>query len=217
MRMARPRRSAPLGVLASALASIACRGGDARDRSNGAKATDVVPPHDARVVDAPIDVPWAHQRIKLDGEWDEPDWDKVAARRVFTSAGAEARPYSEIRFLRDRDDLIVGLYAADEDIHSGEAFELTLGRLALGVDAAGRVSPAIPGVRVAVDRDGTLDRSDDLDEEWVIELEIPLRALGVGVGGASAELTAHARRCDTPKAGGVWCGFWDGSLAFDSR
>src|SRR5204863_9815163 len=91
-----------------------------------------------------------------------------------------ARPYDKERFLGDDHDLLVGLYAADEDVRSTDAIDVTIGALALRVDPRGRVTPAVPGVRAAVDldEDTSLDQPDDFDEEWVVELAIPLAALG---------------------------------------
>jgi hypothetical protein len=198
--MARPHRNVHRRIARLlACLSIAGRGCHSRDGDRD---------HDRARVS--IAVPRARETITLDGEWAEPAWDKVAVREVFVDAGAEARPFSEVRFLRDRDHLYVGLYAADEDIHSSEAFELAIGSLHLRVDAAGRVTPSTPGLRVAVDRDGTLDDTRDSDEEWVIELAIPLSAVGLVAGSAGADV--HAGRCDTPKDGRVRCGAWDGRI-----
>src|SRR4051812_35596244 len=106
-------------------------------------------------------------RIALDGEWDEPAWNARSLRGVFVAeAGGEARPYSEIRLLRDETHLIVGFYAADENINSDDAFDLTAGTYAMHVTAAGRVTPGT--ARAAVDRDGSIDDAHDDDEEWVI-------------------------------------------------
>jgi hypothetical protein len=154
-------------------------------------------------------VPAARAPIPIDGEW-EADWNDRAARVIFHVKGGEgeARPYSEVRFLRDRDALLVGLYAADEDIRSTEAFDLALGALHVKVDATGALVPPVPGAKVAIDLDGTRDQPDDYDEEWKLEVSIPIAALG----DASATVPVHAERCDTPKDGVVRCGAWDGAL-----
>src|SRR6185295_2246285 len=102
-------------------------------------------------------------RIALDGELDEAAWNLRALRGVFSAQSAQARPYSEIRLLRDETHLFIALYAADEDIRSDDAFELTAGPFVARLTAAGRATPAT--VRVAVDRDGTLDDPHDDDEE----------------------------------------------------
>jgi hypothetical protein len=159
----------------------------------------------------PIAVPPSSAAIPIDGEW-EPDWNDRAVRVIFHVTGGtdEARPYSELRLMRDGDALLVGLYAADEDIHSTEAFALSIGALAVHVDATGAVTPPVPGAKSAIDLDGTRDVPGDYDEEWKIELSIPIAALGAKPG---ATIPIHADRCDTPKDGIQRCGAWDGALA----
>jgi len=155
---------------------------------------------------APGAVPVARAPIAIDGELHEPDWNTLARFAVFTADGAEARPYSQLRLLRDDRTLYLGLYAADQDIRSSDAFELALGALAFAIDPRGRITPPIAGARVAADVDETLDDASDDDEEWVIEAAIPLAAIPAGT------TTIHAARCDTPKDGRRRCGAWDGPL-----
>lgn len=144
--------------------------------------------------------------IVIDGELSEPDWNKVGAPRVFTANGGEARPYSQVRLLHDATTLYVGLYAADQDVRSTDKFDLAVGSLKLAVTSTGVVSPAVPGVRAAKDLDGTIDHSDDEDEEWVIELAIPLDA--AGLARPDVAVPFRASRCDTPKDKVVRCGEW---------
>ena len=160
-------------------------------------------------------VPFRTGAIKLDGEWDEEDWAKRALRGQFVDAeGALARPSSEVRLLHDDTDLIVALYAADEDIEHGDAFDFSAGALSLHVDATGMVTPAIAGVRAAVDYDeGTLDNPGDDDEEWVVELAIPLAALGIVPGG---HLPVRAARCDVPKDKIRRCAAWSANLTIEA-
>ena len=144
-------------------------------------------------------------RIQLDGEWDEPAWNARALRGVFSQADhSEARPYSEIRLLRDETHVFVGFYAADEDIRSDEAFDLTAGTLAMHVTAAGTVTPS--SIRAAVDRDGTIDNPSDDDEEWVIEAAVPIAAFG------PSPVAIKASRCDVTKDGVRHCGSWESSV-----
>src|SRR6185503_10779847 len=104
----------------------------------------------------------------------ERDWSKTALRGQFLGEdGQLSRPTSEVRLLGDGSDLFVGLYAADDDIKSTDAFDVALGELKLHVTATGAVEPPLPGVRAAVDRDGTLDDPSNFDEEWLIELAVP--------------------------------------------
>jgi hypothetical protein len=153
-------------------------------------------------------VPTTTGEIELDGEWEEPDWDKRAERHVFIGPdGAEARPFSEIRFLRDAEHLYVSVYAADEDIHSSESFDVKLGELAFRVDPRGHLTPPIASIHTAADLDGSLDDSSNSDEEWVVEMAIPIALVRPG-----PHVAVHVSRCDTPKAGGTRCGAWDGSI-----
>jgi hypothetical protein len=149
--------------------------------------------------------------IAIDGDWDEPDWPQHAWRAQFVdTSGQLARPSSEVRMLRDDRDLFVALYAADENIETRDAFELAVGNVQLRVDATGHMLPEIPGVRAKSGFDeGTLDDPRDDDEEWVVELAIPLAATGRG------RVTVHAARCDVPKDGTRRCGHWDGTVTID--
>jgi hypothetical protein len=61
------------------------------------------------------------------------------------------------------------------------------------------------GARLGLVVDGTLDDASDDDEEWVVELAVPLASLGL-TGARGERVTLRARRCDHPKSGGVSCG-----------
>lgn len=160
---------------------------------------------------APGEVPVARAPIAIDGELHEPDWNTRARVAAFTADGREARPYSQIRLLRDAQTLYIGLYAADQDIRSTEDFELAIGTLALSIDPRGRITPPFAGATTAVEVEDTLDDPRDEDEEWVIEAAIPIAAVPAGA------TTIHARRCDTPKDGIQRCGAWDGPLLLTSH
>jgi hypothetical protein len=67
----------------------------------------------------------------------------------------------------------------------------------------------VPGARFAVDRDGTLDDSADFDEEWLVELAIPLVAISPDTDGLA---TAKAARYNVPKNGARRCGEWNGVI-----
>jgi hypothetical protein len=198
-------------LIAAALVVIAGPGCH-KDRAAGAGSGSAAPvAAPAPVRSGPLVVASVSAPLPIDGEW-ERDWNDRAARVVFAATGGtgEARPYSEMRLLRDGDALLVGLYAADEDIHGDEAFELAIGAVHLRADAAGRITPAIAGARVAIDLDGTRDQPGDYDEEWKLELSLPIAALGVAAG---ATVPVEVARCDTPKDGVKRCGEWRGALA----
>ena len=132
--------------------------------------------------------------IAIDGELDEAAWNTRAQRGVFVDeTGARARPYSEIRLLREHGRVYIGLYAADQDIRSTDHFTLDAGAMHLLLGPTG----------AAVDLDGTLDQPGDEDEEWVVELGLPEQLVGTRI---------TARRCDRPKRGGERCGSWTGEL-----
>ncbi len=162
----------------------------------------------------PNTIPRVSAPIRIDGEWDEPDWAKRALRGQFRGDdGQLARPSSEIRLLHDDTSVIVALYAADENIETRDAFDLAIGPLSLHVDATAKLTPAIPGVRAAVDYDeGTLDNPNDDDEEWVVELAIPIEATGMT---RDATRPVRASRCDVPKDGKRRCGAWSANLTLD--
>jgi hypothetical protein len=150
--------------------------------------------------------------LKLDGELGESDWSVRALRHVLAADGAQARPYSEASFLHDKDYVYVGLYAADENIQSGEFFDVHIGTLSFHANATGTVTPMIEGVKTSIDRDGTLDDPSNDDEEWVLELAIPLRATGAS---PAATLPIAVTRCDTPKDNIRRCGSWSGTAALE--
>jgi len=152
-------------------------------------------------------IPHTTVPIRVDGEWSEHDWPNLALRRQFYGDdGRLSRPSSEVRMLRDDANLYVGLYAADDDIESKtDAFRFVVGDFAVRVDPLGRIDPAWPGVAVGVDKDGTVDDDKNRDEEWLLEIAVPLALLPHGT------TTVAASRCDTPRrTTQVLCGAWWG-------
>ncbi|MGE5185890.1 MAG: hypothetical protein ACM31C_27725, partial [Acidobacteriota bacterium] len=150
-------------------------------------------------------IPKLDAPIALDGELHEPAWNARALRGTLAGDdGEQARPYSEVRLLHDGTSLLVGLYAADEDIRTTDTWKLAIGPRSFTIDAAGHASA--PDVKTGVDRDGTLDQPSDFDEEWVIEAAVPLASLG------APPLAIEVERCDTPKDGKLRCGRWHARL-----
>jgi hypothetical protein len=158
-------------------------------------------------------VPETRASIKIDGDWEESDWVHTALRRQLDGPdGALARPSSEVRLLRQSGELLLALYAADENIESSDAFNITVGTLALHVTAPGKVTPAAAGVRAATGFDeGTLDNPADDDEEWVAEVAITATTLGLHEG---ETIPVTVARCDTPKDGVRRCGSWKGTVTW---
>ena len=156
-------------------------------------------------------IPTTTGELKLDGELGEPDWSTHALRHILAAPdGGQARPFSEASLLHDKDYLYVGLYAADENIQTGEFFDVHIGSLAFHANATGSVTPEIAGVKTSIDRDGTLDDPSNDDEEWVLELAIPLQATGFAPGVGQI---VTIQRCDTPKDHIERCGAWSGRVA----
>lgn len=62
--------------------------------------------------------------------------------------------------------------------------------------------------RVAVDRDGTLNKIGDNDEEWVVEMAIPLAALGFADAHAGTSIPFSIGRCEIGHGSSRGCGGW---------
>jgi hypothetical protein len=175
-------------------------------------------------------VPHAPAPIVLDGDNDDPGWLAApgpARTGPFVSAsGAAARPYSDARLLWGDGHLYLLLYAADEDVRSQrDAFRLTFSRaeatyaLAVSADGAlhdeardanGRIDASWrSGAHVSREIDGTLDDPRDTDEEWSLEMALPLASLGMK--SEPGERVGFAiERCEAPEQGDRGCGRWDG-------
>ncbi len=149
--------------------------------------------------------------------------------------GTPARPYSQARLVWGDDYLYMALYASDEDIESrvdrndapvgpdDDAFHVVFsrGETEYGFDVSpnGLITDAIrhgtgawdsswsAGVHASREMDGTLNDPKNFDEEWEIELAIPLASLDLrGERGENLGLSIH--RCDTPKRRRRVCSGW---------
>jgi hypothetical protein len=174
-------------------------------------------------------VPRTHGPITIDGELDEPSWTGNPAR----TGAFPGKPYSDARMLADDTTLYVALYAADEDLETrtterdgplwlDDAFRLvfdvggtkykievspkcivTDGRQVRGAakfDYAWNAS-----VRLACDTDGTINEPADMDEEWVVEMALPIADVGLERG---VPFGLTIERCDTPKHEQRACTSW---------
>lgn len=172
-----------------------------------------------------IHVPRTSAPLKIDGELDEADWTRAPGRtgNFLGQDGEPARPFSDARLLHDDENLYLALFAADEDVRvakvaadgpvwMGDAFSLVLttsdgSTRTIDVGASGTLTDgtSMPGkpvdyawqseARVASDVDGTPDKPDDRDEEWILEIAIPLRVLGLS-GRAGERIGIVMKRCD---------------------
>lgn len=120
------------------------------------------------------------------------DWKNVARTGPFVGDdGKSARPYSDARIAWSDGKIWLKLYAADEDIESAtDSFHVAIGTKTFDL-----------GPSSAEDVDGTVDKPDDDDEEWVIETSIPVDDAKPG-----ARIPFSIRRCDTPRGFGRTCG-----------
>jgi hypothetical protein len=164
-------------------------------------------------------------------------------------AGGGMVPYTEAKARWGNGQLYFVLYAGDLDLegtvreHDGpverdDAFHLEFGAgdairvvsvsvlgtvadaLCRGAGAGRACDPAWQShARVAVDRDGTLNKLGDNDEEWVVEMAVPLSELGVAADASGARLPFSVSRCEVARAGRRACGSWGtaprGELAFE--
>ena len=162
-----------------------------------------------------IHVPRAAQPIVIDGETGDEAWQNVARTGAFRTLDgkSDTKPYSDARFTSKDGMLYVLLYAADEDIRATDAFWVKLGEHAFEVSPTGKPKPD-EGIRVGHDTDGTLEDPSDYDEEWAVELEVPLTWF------PSGPIRVELGRCDTPKDGVKACSHWpseDAVLVLDNR
>lgn len=61
---------------------------------------------------------------------------------------------------------------------------------------------------VAVDVDGTLNKTGDNDEEWLVEMAIPLESLGLAQARPGTRVPFAVRRCEIGRDGPHACGTW---------
>jgi hypothetical protein len=160
-----------------------------------------------RALSATFVIPRATTPIKIDGELDEATWTTAPAR----TGAFVGKPYSDARMVSDDATLYLALYAADEDIETrDDAFRLFF-------DVNGKtseldVSPKCvvtdhgwSNALVACDVDGTINDSSDMDEEWVVEMALPLASIGIG---HDEPFGLRIERCDTPKNERRSCTSW---------
>ena len=187
---------------------------------------------------ATLHVPRAGAPIHIDAELEgKKVWEADSGHTgdLVDDQGHGMVPFTEVKARWGDGNLYLMLYAGDLDIENEDAFHLEIGGggrthiieiSALGavVDAACEGEKAFPrrpadcdqGWRshatVAVDRDGTVGQLGDNDEEWVVEMAIPLTSLGLTSAGPGTRMSFAARRCDVG-AGSHTCGSWGGGDA----
>jgi Carbohydrate family 9 binding domain-like len=144
--------------------------------------------------------------ITIDGKLDEPAWKAAPATKVFLDTGARRldEVSTEARLLWDDRNLYLALRSADTDVSAasprapapgqGDAVEILIhdrgsgtSHLVVHVAPDGTIlETSTPSrrtggragvVRAAVHVDGTLDRHEDRDRGWTVEMAVPLAAL----------------------------------------
>jgi hypothetical protein len=205
------RIASPLPSTVGIVVLVALGGCQCNDTS-----TKVTPGRPARSPNPPAptaaSVPRTRAPITLDGVFDEPDWVTTYSLTIQLRGedGDFSRPYAEVRFLHDDAKLYVALYAADTNVTSDDAFDVDVGTLHARVFANGKIEPPAPDLKMSVNVDGTIDNPASKDEEWRVELAIPLTLAGFAPG---AGVDTHVGRCDTMKDGSKLCGNWTGKLS----
>ena len=77
--------------------------------------------------------------------------------------------------------------------------------------------------RTGTDFDGTINKLGDFDEEWAVEVALPLASIGLAADGPSpGRVAATIRRCEMAHDGPRACGLWGspqrpGELVLDNR
>jgi hypothetical protein len=154
------------------------------------------------------------------------------------AAGHGMVPYTQAKVRWGDGNLYFMLYAGDLDLEGkvtqpdvpldgDDSFRLELGAgpqvRVLAVSVRGAVYDAIceprdgapacdtawqSGAKVAIDADGTLNKIGDNDEEWVVELALPLSALGIASPAPGTRIPFAVRRCEVGYDGVHACGSW---------
>lgn len=152
-----------------------------------------------------IEIPRSPARVVIDGKAEDEIWPVAWRSPALEDTRGRRQPHAEIRLAGDDEHLYALVYVADEELRTsprpedprgvGDLVELEVGPLRLPL-VPGR-PPAIEGVRVAMDVDGSVDAPDDSDEEWVTEIAIPWRLIGANARAEGVDL--RIVRVDAPK------------------
>jgi hypothetical protein len=166
------------------------------------------------------------------------DADVGITRNFKDAAGRGMVPFTQAKARWTSGTLYLLLYAGDLDLEGREkkrdgaverddAFHMEFGRgddvRTISISVLGTVADALcvssptgrkcdpswqSGVQLAVDRDGSLNKIGDNDEEWVVELSIPLSKLGLEKAGSGTHIPFSIRRCEIGHDGPHACGSW---------
>jgi hypothetical protein len=183
-----------------------------------------------------LHVPHVPSPPVIDGSVDEPAWrGPLASTGTLPNEDSRKMTDSSVRAIWSGQELFLVLYAADDDIRATvttpdaplwqeDAFRVAFAipgdpRLrVIYVSPLGTLTDAYiegdavdmswqSGARVGCDVDGTMNDPRDDDEEWVVEMAVPLASIGLrGVPGERVGFSV--RRCDAPKGQSRRCGAW---------
>jgi hypothetical protein len=155
------------------------------------------------------------------------DAEKAGARRLLVRPdGSEGKPYSDVRLSTSDGTLHIVLYASDHDIVTakvpadgplwrGDDFHLVITHgttsFAFDVDPKCTITDGKrdgqgawnyawqSGAKATCDTDGTVDQPGDNDEEWVVDLDVPMASMGIT---EKDRVELAVRRCDVKEVGG---------------
>jgi hypothetical protein len=164
--------------------------------------------------------------------------DTGTTHNLLDATGHGMVPYTEVKTRWGNDKLYFLLYAGDLDLegtvkkHDGvldkdDSFRLefpsgntvrviqvsVLGALTDVIcpaeDAGGKCDGKWESrAQIAVDRDGTLNKIGDNDEEWVVEMAVPLASLGLARAKPGTAIPFSVGRCEIGHDGPHACGNW---------
>ena len=208
----------------------------AKARRNSPRASSAAASAPKGVLHVPHIVAPIHINADTEGkrEW---EGERGNTPNFVDAAGKGMVPYTEARLRWGDSRLYILLYAGDLDLegtvleHDGpvegdDAFRLefrqgsqvrviavsVLGTVADWICPAGAPDASCDRAweshtEVAVDKDGTMNKVGDNDEEWVVEMAVPFASLGVAAPAPGLRLPFSVRRCEVghgPRPCGGW-------------
>jgi hypothetical protein len=182
-------------------------------------------------------VPHVDEPVEIDAElegkrlWEA---DVGATGNFKDAAGHGMVPYTEAKARWGAGKLYLMLYAGDLDLEGtvrqrdgalsqDDAFRLEFGdrddARVIWVSVLGTVADARcrngacdarwdSHAQVAVDRDGSLNKIGDNDEEWVVEMAVPVADLGFPDARPGTRIPFSVRRCEVGHGQQHGCGGW---------
>jgi hypothetical protein len=162
--------------------------------------------------DLVLPIPHLTGAITLDGDMDDPGWVRppgpARTGDFLLENGKPAVPHTHARLIWGGEYLYMAVLASDEDIESDDALHIVFfegdAQRAIDVSPRAVITGSIGGVHASSEIDGTINAPGDYDEEWTLELAIPVESLGM-VGERGENIGMSLRRCDTPKDGTRIC------------